>query len=207
MTERNSRLLDLYTDYLLASFGPATAVGLARLVPDISHDQVTRFLAQETLTDKDLWKIVKPHLRRIQTVNAVLIIDDTIEEKPYTDENELICWHFDHTKNRKVKGINLLSALYHNEQASLPVAFHLIQKTELVTDKKTQEQKWQSPVTKNEIARQMIASAVAKQIPFQYVLTDIWFSSRRKPRKTSSCRSNRIGRLPSRANRKRVVSG
>ena len=32
--------------------------------------------------------------------------DDTIQEKPYTDENELIPWHFDRSKNRTVKGIN-----------------------------------------------------------------------------------------------------
>jgi DDE superfamily endonuclease len=142
-----------------------------------SHDQVTRFLSQQELTDKDLWKIVKPQVRRVQSQEAVLILDDTIEEKPYTDESELICWHFDHTKNRSVKGINLLSALYVSQDTSLPVAFELIKKTELVTDKKTGKDKWQSPRTKNEYARDMIAAVVRKQIPFRYVLADLWFSS------------------------------
>jgi hypothetical protein len=177
MTTHNTRLLDLYTDYLLASFGATTATGMARLLPDISHDQVTRFLSQQELTDKDLGKIVKPHVRRVQSQEAVLIIDDTVEEKPYTDESELICWHFDHTKNRTVKGINLLSALYLSQDTSLPVAFFLIKKTELLTDKKTGKDKWQSPKTKNEYARDMIAAVVRKQIPFGYVLADLWFSS------------------------------
>ena len=177
MTTHNSHLLDLYTDYLLVSFGQTSATGMARLLPDISHDQVTRFLAQKPLTDKDLWKIVKPHVRRVQSPEAVLIIDDTIEEKPYTDQSELICWHFDHTQNRTVKGINLLSALYLSQDTSLPVAFELIKKTELVTDKKTGKDKWQSPRTKNEYARDMIASVVHKQVPFRYVLADAWFSS------------------------------
>ena len=191
MTARNFCLLDIYTDYLLVSFGQASATGLSRLLPDISHDQVTRFLAQETLTDKDLWHIVKPHLRKVQSDEAVLIIDDTVEEKPYTDESELITWHFDHTVNRHVKGINLVSCLYHNQQASLPVGFHLVHKTELTTFEKTNKkgevvicERWQSPVTKNEIARTMVSSAIAKQIPFRYVrskqvltaLTDAWFS-------------------------------
>jgi DDE superfamily endonuclease len=177
MTTHNTRLLDLYTDYLLACFGATTATGLARLLPQISHDQVTRFLSQQELTDKDLWKIVKPHVRRVQSADAVLIIDDTVEEKPYTDESELITWHFDHSQNRTVKGINLLSALYLSQDTSLPVAFELIKKTELVTDKKTGKDKWQSPRTKNEYARDMIASTVHKQIPFGYVLADVWFSS------------------------------
>lgn len=177
MEPRTLRLLDLYTDYLLVSFGPTTATGLAALLPGLSHDQVTRFLSQQEMTEKDLWHIVKPHLRQIQSADAVLIIDDSVEEKPYTDENELICWHFDHTKNRTVKGINLLSCLYFSQGVSLPVGFHLVQKTELVTDPKTGKERWQSPRTKNEIAREMITSVINRQIPCRYVLNDIWFSS------------------------------
>src|SRR5437868_15272954 len=118
MTARNTRLLDLYTDYLLASFSPTTATGLASLLPELSHDQVTRFLSRQELTDKDLWQAVKPHLRQVQSEDAVLIIDDTVEEKPYTDESELVSWHFDHVTNRTIKGINLLSALYFNKYVS-----------------------------------------------------------------------------------------
>ncbi|BCM93738.1 hypothetical protein IAD21_05629 [Abditibacteriota bacterium] len=53
MTDKNKPLLDLYTDYLLSSFGTTTATGLSRLVPEVSHDQITPFLAQEVLTNKD----------------------------------------------------------------------------------------------------------------------------------------------------------
>ena len=177
MTARNSRLLDLYTDYLLASFGQTTATGLAARLPDLSHDQITRFLSRQELTDQDLWKAVKPHLRSVQSDQAVLILDDTIEEKPYTDESELISWHFDHATGRTVKGINLVSALYLSQEVSLPVAFHLIHKTERITDKKTGQERWQSKQTKNEIARARIESVRQKQIPFRYVLADAWFSA------------------------------
>jgi hypothetical protein len=177
MTTRNARLLDLYTDYLLASFGQTTATGLASLLPELSHDQVTRFLSRQQLTDKDLWNIVKPHLRRVQCDEAVLIIDDTVEEKPYTDESELVAWHFDHASGRTLKGINLLSALYVSQDTSLPVAFHLIHKTERVTDPKTGKERWQSSKTKNQIAREMIGAVVQKTVPLRYILADTWFSS------------------------------
>lgn len=177
MTTRNSELLDLYSDYLIASFGQVTATGLSRLVTNLSHDQITRFLGGPALTDQDLWKIVKPHLRKIEAQNAVLIIDDTVEEKPYSDESELINWHFDHTVKRSVKGINLLSALYLSQNVALPVALHFVLKTELFTDPKTGKDRWQSKVTKNEIARQMIAGVVKKQILFRFVLADTWFSA------------------------------
>ncbi|PHV12888.1 IS701 family transposase, partial [Chitinimonas sp. BJB300] len=66
--------LDLYTDYLLSTFGAATATGFS----------------------KDLWLQVKSVVRSIERDEGVLIFDDTIQEKAWTDENELMCWHYDH---------------------------------------------------------------------------------------------------------------
>ena len=153
MTKNNSRLLDIYTDYLLSSFGATTATGLASILPEVSHDAITRFLSQDTLTSRDLWKIVKPQVRSIERDDAILAIDDTIQEKPYTDQSELISWHYDHCVGRSVKGINMVSALYLSAGVSVPVAFELVLKTQLETDPKTGKDKWVCPVTKNEMAR------------------------------------------------------
>ena len=73
----------------------------------------------------------------IEQDDGVLIFDDTIQEKPYTDENDLICWHYDHSQNRTVKGINLLNCVYHASDVSLPVTYELITKPVLYTDVKT----------------------------------------------------------------------
>ena len=103
----NRDLVDLYSDYLLSSFGATTATGLSDLLEGtLSHDQITRFLSQQRFDSKTLWQLVKPMVRAMEDDEGVLIFDDTIQEKPYTDENELISWHFDHSKNRTVKGIN-----------------------------------------------------------------------------------------------------
>lgn len=174
----NTSLLDLYTDYLICSFGPTTATGLAALLEgSISHDKITRFLAEEDFTSKDLWQLVKPLARKVQREDAVLIIDDSIEEKPSTDESELVCWHWDHCQNRTLKGINLLSALYHSQEVSLPVAFELIKKSEWETDKKTGKQKRVCPVSKHTYFRQIVETAKENGLPFRYVLADIWFGS------------------------------
>ena len=171
-------LLELYTDYLIASFGPTTATGLARLTEEaISHDQVTRLLASPRKTGRDLWRKVKPLVRQIESPDGVLIVDDTIEEKPYTDENEIICWHWDHSKGRNVKGINFLTALYENQGQSLPVSFDIVEKTELYTDEKTSKLKRRSATTKNERFRRMLTQCVDNRIEFGYVLADSWFAS------------------------------
>src|SRR5215510_13881172 len=103
--------MDLYTDYLLSSFGKTTATGLSNLLSgSISHDKITRMLSGQEYTSKDLWQSVKSLVRAYETEDACLIFDDTIIRKPYTDENEIVCWHWDHSKNRNEKGINLLTA-------------------------------------------------------------------------------------------------
>jgi hypothetical protein len=180
----NKDLLELYSDYLLSAFSHTTATGLSAMTGgSVTHDKITRFLANEKLDSSALWLLAKPMVRQLDgqeeqwEESAVLIIDDTIEEKPYTDESELVCWHYDHSQGRNVKGINLISALYQVGEASVPVAFELVKKTEWVFDKK--KQKWQrkSPTTKNEHYRQMLSACLKNRIGFRYVLNDVWYAS------------------------------
>ena len=171
-------IADLYSDYLLASFGATTATGLSELLEgEVSHDQVTRYLAGTQKTASDLWRTVKPLVREIQSEAGVLIIDDSIEEKPYTDENDLVCWHYDHSKDRVLKGINFLTALYRSHGVNVPVSFHLVAKTEKYTDAKTQKEKRRSPVSKNNVCQEIIKQAVTNRLLFRFVLFDVWFAS------------------------------
>lgn len=175
----DNKLLDLYSDYLISSFSYTTATGLSELTEGaISHDKVTRFLAKREYTAKDLWRQVKPMVRQVETKDGVLILDDTVEEKPYTDENDIIAYHFDHTKGINVKGINMISLLYHAGIMTIPLSFEVIKKTEVVKDKKTGKDKRKSAITKNEIARGMVKQAHQNQVKYQYVLADTFFSSK-----------------------------
>lgn len=170
--------LDIYSDFLLASFSLATATCLSNLLDgDLSHDSITRFLRENEFTARELWKLAKPLVRKYEKPTGVLIFDDTIIEKPYTDENDLICWHWDHSKERNVKGIGLLSAFYHSEELCVPVNYQLILKTERYTDEKTGKEKRRSPQTKNEQLRQMLSRCIQNRVSFAYVLADAWFAS------------------------------
>lgn len=170
--------LELYTDYLLSTFGAATATGLSSMVDgDVSHDRITRFLSEREYSSKDLWQQVKATVREIEKEDGVLIFDDTIQEKEWTDENDIMCWHFDHCSGRTVRGINLLNALYHCGEISIPVAFEVIRKPLQFCDVKTRQLKRASEVTKNELMRGMIATCVNNTLKFRYVLMDSWFGS------------------------------
>lgn len=175
---KNSRLLDLYSDYLISAFGQTTATGLSALLDgEISHDQLQRSLAGVEQTSADLWRVVKPHVREIESQEGVAIVDDSIAEKPYTDENDIICWHYDHSQQRTVKGINFVTCLYHNQGVSLPVGFELVRKTTRYVDPKDGKEKRRADKTKNEMYRDLLDQAVKNQIPFKYALNDIWFAS------------------------------
>ena len=175
---KNDKLLDLYSDYLISAFGQTTATGLSSLLNgEISHDQMQRSLAGEAQTSADLWRIAKPHVRKIESRDGVMIVDDSIAEKPYTDENDIICWHYDHSQQRTVKGINFVTCLYHTQGVSLPVGFELVRKTKRYIDPKSGKEKRRADKTKNEMYRDLLQQALQNQIPFTYALNDIWFAS------------------------------
>ncbi|GAK49881.1 transposase IS4 family protein [Candidatus Moduliflexus flocculans] len=84
-------LLALYADYLLSSFGQTTATGLSDVLDHtISHDKITRFLANTECNSRELWRLVKPTVRAITQQEGGVILDDTIAENAWTDENDLI---------------------------------------------------------------------------------------------------------------------
>ena len=174
----NKVLTDLYSDYLLSSFGLTTATGLSDLVDGaVSHDQVTRFLSSGDFGPKELWKLVKKDVRSIESEEGVLIFDDTVQEKMHTDENELNCWHYDHTKGRSVKGINLVNCLYHSQGASIPVNFEIVKKPYEYCGVKTRKRKRKSGRTKNEMVRDMLKMSIQQGLKYRYALFDIWFSA------------------------------
>ena len=109
------------------------ATELARLSGgQLSHDQITRALAGPAHGARELWAKVKPLGRaaaeRAAAGQGVLNIEDTILAQPHSDESELVGWHFDHTVNRTVKGLNLLTLFWQGATARLPVGYALVRK-------------------------------------------------------------------------------
>ena len=157
----------------------ATATGLSNLLKGkISHDKITRHLSASNYDSKSVWKKVKPMMEEISSSDDLVVIcfDDSIEEKRYTDESELISWHFDHTVNRAVKGVNFLTALINTKEVSLPCAVEFVKKDKTIIDPKTSKKKRISSKTKNEMYREMLRTC-DRNVNFDYVLNDSWYST------------------------------
>jgi len=176
----NRAMLDFYTNVQLSSFGQVAATRAAGLTDHaLSHDKVTRFLGSQQMTSRTLWAAVKPFVSWVQSPQASLLVDDTLIEKFWMDENPIICWHYDHARKRALKGIDLVSAVYYSLGTTLPVAFDLVKKSTPVRwdSKTTGKVKRVSEQTKNEIFRHLVARC-ARNMPFQYVLADVWYASK-----------------------------
>ena len=114
---------------MIAQSGLATATGLSALLEgDLSHDQITRFLNKNEFSSKDLWQHVEPTVMQHAKSNGALILDDAIEEKPYTDLNMVVQKCFSHAKYRCIKGINILSCLVRYDDLALPIGFEIVHK-------------------------------------------------------------------------------
>lgn len=202
----NKELLEIYSDYLLSSFSYTTATGLSEMLDGaVSHDKITRFLGSEDFDAKTLWQTLKPLVRKYEQDDGVLIVDDTLEEKPYTDESELVCWHYDHSKGRTVKGINMVNVLYQTGDVRLPVNYVLIEKDLWVWDKKKQKEVRKSSKTKNEPMREMLKMCAHNGVKFRYVLADIWYGSAENMRYIAED-LGRFFLIPLKTNRKVALS-
>jgi hypothetical protein len=109
---------------------------------------------------------------------GALLLDDTIEEKPYTDENDVNCWHYSHAKGDVVKGINLLTCMVRYGDFSVPIGYEVIKKEIQYSDIKTRQVRRKSEVNKNQLFRQLVQQACINHVLFEWVLADNWFGSK-----------------------------
>jgi hypothetical protein len=85
---------DLYSDYLICPTSYTTATGMAALL-NIKHDKITKELSKRDHDSRFLWQRVKPYVQELTQAKDIITLscDDSIEEKLYTDDSELNCWH------------------------------------------------------------------------------------------------------------------
>jgi hypothetical protein len=189
--------LDLYTDYLLSSFGATTATGLSQLsAGSLSHDDVTRFLTHLGGDSKSLWHQAKKFVRQVEVTDGALAIDDTIIEKAHSDANGLISIHYDHCKDRYVKGITLVSTVYRVAEIQIPIAYEVVVKT-LRSERPSQQTVWKSDRTKNEMFRDLVTTAHLNQVLFKYILCDSCYTNADNIKHVLSLKKHLVGAVKS----------
>jgi hypothetical protein len=154
-----------YIHFLIAAQKVFTCTEAARSQPDESdppaHDAFTRLLKREPPDTEALWGEART---LVEPEQGVLVVDDTTLDKPYSKKMALVHRHWSGKHHQVVRGINLTTLLWSDEQALIPTDFRLYNKPN-------------DGLTKNDHLRTMLQTAHERGFAPRYVLFDSWYSS------------------------------
>lgn len=101
-----------YIEYLLNTPINYTCSNLAEHFENISHDSVTDFLQNWKFTPKQLWELVKERID--DSEEAFLIVDDSVQNKQYSNSIEAVKLQYSGNVGGLVKGIGLVNLVHTN---------------------------------------------------------------------------------------------
>jgi hypothetical protein len=144
-----------------------TLTNFAEHSSKFSHDTINRFLRGEKISPRLIWDNVESQL--VTTESGYLIFDDTVLDKNFSFNIELVRRQYSGNAKKVIKGIGVVTCIYVN-----PVIdqFWLIDYRIYEPDNDGK--------TKLEHAQDMLLGAVHhKQLPFQGVLMDTWYATKK----------------------------
>lgn len=142
MNVDKSEIVGVYTRYALVSTGFTTVTGLPSLSDEIvSPNGTTRIFKGKLFNSAYLWKASWPIAGRDETYDKCLSIYDSISERQYTDKNKLISGHWNHVKNRSVKGADFITTVYSHRGVNVPLTAGFVTESKKQVNPKTGNRK------------------------------------------------------------------
>src|SRR5512137_151293 len=154
-----------YVEYLISTVGNYTGSHLAEHLDGVSHDVITDYLRTERLTARGLWELVQ-HLIA-DGPNAFLLVDDSVQDKRYSQFIELVKRQYSGAEHGRVRGIGIVNLVHSSGSDGdfWPIDYRIYAPD---ADGKT----------KNDHFREMLRRAVAdKLIQAPTVLFDAWYAA------------------------------
>jgi hypothetical protein len=152
-------------DFLIATPSNATACEAERTQPasadPAAHDAYTRLLHRLEPDSEALWQEA---LAEIQRTSGVLVLDDSVLDKPYSRRMELVYRVWSGKHHRVVRGIDLLTLLWTDGDRHVPCDYRLYDKA---NDGKT----------KNDHFADLLEVARQRGFRPECVVFDGWYSS------------------------------
>jgi putative transposase len=153
-----------YINFLLATPDVASATEAARVQPAKpdapAHDAFTRLLHRLEPDPETLWLEARPQVRLAE---GVLVLDDTVLDKPHARHVDLVGRHWSGKHKRVVQGIDLVSLVWTDGDRIIPCDYRIYHDAKAAT--------------KNDHFRAMLDVAHARGFQPQVVLFDGWYAS------------------------------
>ncbi len=103
-----------YIEYLLNTPVNYTCSNLAEHLDGVSHDAVSDFLQRGRVTANGLWEMVRPLLK--DSEDAVLIVDDSVQNKQYSQHIGLVQRQYSGAEHGLVRGIDIVNLVHFDGQ-------------------------------------------------------------------------------------------
>ena len=154
-----------FVNFLISTYQVCSCTEASRCLPaepvSIAHDSVKRLLERQPHHTGALYEEAQ---RLIRANEGVLVIDDSTLDKPYSHQIELVTRHWSGKHHRVVQGINLISTIWTDGSAIVPVDFRIS-----CPDKDGKN--------KNDHFRDMLRAAKERKFQPGCVIFDSWYSS------------------------------
>ncbi len=153
-----------YVEYLISTPINYTCTNLAEHLEGVSHDVATDYLSQARLTARHVWEMVQGLIH--DSPEAFLIVDDSVQDKRYSRNIEMVKRQYSGAEHGLVRGIGVVNLVHSSGQAGefYPIDYRIYAPE---TDGKT----------KNDHFREMYLRALAdKGIQARRILFDSWYA-------------------------------
>ena len=152
-----------YIEYVLNTPVNYTCSNLAEHLDGVSHDAVSDFLQRGRVTANGLWEMVRALLK--DSEDAVLIVDDSVQNKQYSQHIGLVQRQYSGAEHGLVRGIDIVNLVHYDGQDFYPIDYRIY-----------------APAvdgsTKNDLFGEMLMAAkTRKGIKARTVLFDSWYTS------------------------------
>ena len=154
----------LYVEYLLHTPINYTGTNLANHLEGVSHDSVSDFLTRGKATSNQVWELAQDIIQDGET--SFLILDDSVQDKDYSQKIELVKCQYSGTVHDLLRGIGVVNLVHYDTKSGFnPIDYRIYAPT-------------QDGKTKNEHAREMVISAKGeKALKAPVILMDSFYAS------------------------------
>lgn len=153
----------MYCSFLEITSERYSALSLSDVAPyQLSHDSISRWLADEKIQPKDIWAIAQ---KEVLKKPGILVFDDVVVDKSRSGKTELVNWQYSGAKHDVTKGIGVVNALWQTSKDDyIPLDYRI----------------WNPPddgKTKNDHFQEMLSVAKQRGLAPEMVVADSWYSS------------------------------
>jgi len=155
-----------YCQYLLASQINYTLTNFAEHAEKFSHDAANRYLAGDEIRPRLVWENVKGLV--IQTPYGFLVFDDTVIDKNFSKNIELVRSQYSGNAHKVINGIGVVTCVYVNPQVD---QFWII-------DYRIYDPDGDGKSKLDHMQDMLLNCVYQKELLFWAVLMDSWYASK-----------------------------